>query len=482
MLSTRCNRLLRYNTLLLTHKQTTTMIPVAGVMIDTQHNSNNIVYQRCDYSSNNNNKDEQDIFEQKKADFFKNVLNKKMTKEQLEQREQDEKHLAQQQSPSQKSHQQQQQSQTHQQQRQVMNNEEEEDKIYERLDLSKPMNPKEELETLLARIIVDKDHINSQSEQQLIDKITESLMSKEDVMTINATCDKQFQEARGHYVAGFHDKALHMFKQIDARHGMTNIFLGNIYFTGIIHGTPNMQLAYQHFDRAAHARVPVAFGMLGEMFLKGFGMDLPNPQRARTYFDVAASMALKSSMEQLVFMVINQIGGEFNLAKASYYLKQLAQLKGDVQAVVTLGGILFEQDRSIAVQLWTFASRLGNADAMYYLGRYYYTRSIPDYNHAFTLWSKASEMGNANAQFCLGGMYDMGLIVERNIRTAIQLYEASALQGNVNAQFLLGKFYLQGQGIEVDVAEATKWLQMAAKQGDMAAIQLIQEMNNKDEE
>ncbi|EFA76835.1 tetratricopeptide-like helical domain-containing protein [Heterostelium album PN500] len=430
-----------------------------------------------------------DIFEEKHLDFFKNVLKKrKPVKPSAFDNHDEENHLYQQKHNS--------NNQRHQQRQHQSNldynmdddfdeehesNQAEDDQIYNKLNLDRPENPEELLRSILSRVVVSEEFIDLPEERDDINAIRDVLLSKDVIQQVNKDNEKKFSEARALYVSGFHKRAFDMFtNEVDQRHGMANVFLGNMYFNGV--GVEqDMSAAYRHFVVASVARIPVAFGMLGEMNLKGMGVSMVNERLARTYFDIAASMNLKSSMEQVVYMIINGVGGEFNLKKASFYLKLLAE-KGDVQAVVTLGGLLYEHEKKVALALWNYAAQMGSADAMYYLGRHYYSRDNPDYNHAFVLWMRAAELGNVNSQFCLGGMYDIGLICERNTQTAMELYEVAANAGHVDAQFLLGKYYYYGVGIEADRETGIKYLQMAAKQGDLSAIELIQEISKKVEE
>eukprot|EP01133_Synstelium_polycarpum_P012918 gene12918-15173_t len=345
-------------------------------------------------------------------------------------------------------------------------------------NLTPPSDPKAALEMILEKLVVSEGSIDATEETPYLEEIRAGFLSKEEIARINGEAEHRFQEARSCYVSGLYERAYNLLVDgIDQSHGMANVFLGNMYLTGTFVQV-DLERARQHFAAASCARVPVALGMMGEMLLKGMGGPV-DEARARANFSIAANAGLKSAAEQLVHMAINEVGGPYNLKKASYHLKRLA-LRGDLQAVVTLGGLLYNVNRTLATNLWHHAASLGHPDALYYLGRHFYTRPNPDYSHALVLWTAGADANHPACQFCLGSMYDTGLMVERDTHRAISLYHAAAHQGNVDAQFLLGKCYLHGQGVTADMDQARKYIEMAASQADAGAIQLLADLNNPD--
>jgi TPR repeat protein len=66
-------------------------------------------------------------------------------------------------------------------------------------------------------------------------------------------------------------------------------------------------------------------------------------------------------------------------------------------------------------------------------------------------------------------MYEKGLGVPQEFKTAAKWYTLAAEQGIARAQMLLGVIYQKGQGVLQDDTTAVKWCSLAAKQGDADA-------------
>jgi TPR repeat protein len=73
--------------------------------------------------------------------------------------------------------------------------------------------------------------------------------------------------------------------------------------------------------------------------------------------------------------------------------------------------------------------------------------------------------GAAHAQFALGNLYWTGLMVERNTRKAVQLWQSSAALGYVLAEHELGVLYLEGTAIQGDSANGLLLLNRSAAKG-----------------
>ena len=69
-----------------------------------------------------------------------------------------------------------------------------------------------------------------------------------------------------------------------------------------------------------------------------------------------------------------------------------------------------------------------------------------DYSRALFEFKPLAEQGDYNAQFHLGYMYDKGLGVPQDYKTAVKWYTLAAKQGMVNAQNKLGLIYENGKG------------------------------------
>lgn len=61
-------------------------------------------------------------------------------------------------------------------------------------------------------------------------------------------------------------------------------------------------------------------------------------------------------------------------------------------------------------------------------------------------------------------MYAEGLGIQKDMPTAIQLYEAAATRGEFLAQVELGRIYSRGIGVSPSPQPAFKWYSVAASQ------------------
>lgn len=82
----------------------------------------------------------------------------------------------------------------------------------------------------------------------------------------------------------------------------------------------------------------------------------------------------------------------------------------------------------------------------------------------------AAEKGDADSQFNIGLMYEQGIGVGKDEKSALAWYRKSAEQGNSNAQYNLAVLYENGRGGDVDFAQAHQWYRKAVQQGDGLAI------------
>lgn len=92
-----------------------------------------------------------------------------------------------------------------------------------------------------------------------------------------------------------------------------------------------------------------------------------------------------------------------------------------------------------------------------------------NYEQALRLWLPLAEKDNNDAQYNLGILYQKGLGVEKNLKTAFIWYKRAAANGNTDAMYNLGIMYDQGKVIYRSAKDATKWWQKAAELGNAAA-------------
>ncbi len=85
-----------------------------------------------------------------------------------------------------------------------------------------------------------------------------------------------------------------------------------------------------------------------------------------------------------------------------------------------------------------------------------------DFEQAAEEWRQPAALGNADSQYRLAGLYETGMGVPRNWKTAIRWYRKAANSDHVNAQFRLGFLFERGRGLPRDIPKAVAWYLAAA--------------------
>lgn len=93
-----------------------------------------------------------------------------------------------------------------------------------------------------------------------------------------------------------------------------------------------------------------------------------------------------------------------------------------------------------------------------------------DYASAFREWVPLAKQGNASAQGNLGVLYEKGLGVPRDSKTAMKWYSLAAKQGLSSAQYNLFVLFFYGRGVAKDYVRALAWANIAASSGNKDAI------------
>jgi len=101
------------------------------------------------------------------------------------------------------------------------------------------------------------------------------------------------------------------------------------------------------------------------------------------------------------------------------------------------------------------------------------------YEEAFEWYRLAVEQENTNVQTNLGYMYQKGLGVPQNDKTAIKWYRLAVEQGEVNAQLIMGFMYREGKGVWADYETALKWFRLVEKHERAAAQYALGAMYHK---
>lgn len=120
-----------------------------------------------------------------------------------------------------------------------------------------------------------------------------------------------------------------------------------------------------------------------------------------------------------------------------------------------------------ALRLWLPLAEKDNADAQYNLGILYQKGLGVEKNPktAFIWYKRASANGHTDAMYNLGIMYDKGRVIYRSPKDATNWWKKAAELGNAAAQFNIAVEYAYGRTLGKDVPLAIKWWKKAATQG-----------------
>jgi TPR repeat protein len=114
----------------------------------------------------------------------------------------------------------------------------------------------------------------------------------------------------------------------------------------------------------------------------------------------------------------------------------------------------------------------GHAGAQFYLGEIYEggVGVAADQKTASDWYRKSAEQNHSIAQRRLAAMYMQGRGVLADSRLGFTWYERAAQGGDVLAQYHLGGLYAMGKGTKADPVKAYMWWTVAASYGDPDAI------------
>ena len=80
-----------------------------------------------------------------------------------------------------------------------------------------------------------------------------------------------------------------------------------------------------------------------------------------------------------------------------------------------------------------------------------------DYETALAHWIPEATQNHVLSQAYLGHMYEHGVGVPKNQKTAVKWYTKAAEQGNANAQLNLGTKHATGEGVQRDYLRSYMW-------------------------
>ena len=109
----------------------------------------------------------------------------------------------------------------------------------------------------------------------------------------------------------------------------------------------------------------------------------------------------------------------------------------------------------------------GSAREVFNQGAVYHARG--NYAKALEYWQSAASLGDAEAMYNIGSYYYNGIGVNQNDNEAYRWFMMSASAGYAQAQFAIGGMYITGAGTSQNIEEGKRWFRLAAGQGHQQA-------------
>lgn len=254
--------------------------------------------------------------------------------------------------------------------------------------------------------------------------------------------------AYGHGTEQNYEESARWFRQaMDENNPFAAYSLAGQYLRGQGVGQSDAEAYSLFYMAATHEKQPNAYAQyqLGKMYRDGIGREV-NPEESRLWYAKAYAgfLAMEETMAddklyyRLGSMNMTGTGTEVDLEKARYYFEKAAEL--------------------------------GNADALYGLGKLYLKPEFPDYDPAKAVeyLEEAAQKDNAFAKYQLGKLLCQGELVPKNIARGLPLLEELAENGVTFGSYIAGKVYLKEEGWQ-DIKKAILYFRQAAEDGNSFA-------------
>ena len=238
------------------------------------------------------------------------------------------------------------------------------------------------------------------------------------------------------------------------------------------------------FRQAVDENNPFAAYSLAGQYLRGQGVEQSDAE-AYSLFYMAATHEKQPNayaQYQLGKLYRDGIGTEVNLEESRLWYARaytgflaMEETMADDRLYYRLGSMNMSGtgtavDLERARHYFEKAAELGNADALYGLGKLYLKPEFPDYDPAKAVeyLEESAAKGNAFAKYQLGKLLCQGELMPKNIARGLPLLEELAENGVTFASYLAGKVYLREEGWQ-DIKKAILYFRQAAEDGNSFA-------------
>lgn len=213
----------------------------------------------------------------------------------------------------------------------------------------------------------------------------------------------------------------------------------------------------------------------------------PEGQELLAVLKKAADSGWHEAQLEYAKMLVQQNGGKIDSSN-SYSVKEnllKASKQGNVEATYHLGRFYLLHENNVYEGLTQLKKAAGNnyLDALYVLGKIYLNGIYvsKNENEALKYLSSAIELGSADASFLLAAYYSDKAFFYKEFKPTVQTYLIQAAErGHVLAQYYAGIAYQFGTYGESDPKLSEKWLNEAKKNGNEEAAQILENIKKND--
>lgn len=251
------------------------------------------------------------------------------------------------------------------------------------------------------------------------------------------------------------------------------------------HGTEqNYEVSARWFRQAVDENNPFAAYSLGGQYLRGQGVEQSDTETYSLFYMAATHEKQPNAYAQyqLGKMYRDGTGTEVNLEESKLWFSRayigflaMEESMADDRLYYRLGsmnmtGTGTKVDLEQARYYFEKAAELGNADALYGLGKLYLKPEFPAYDPAKAVeyLERSAVKGNAFAKYQLGKLLCQGELVHKDIARGLPLLEELAQNGVTFASYIAGKVYLREEGWQ-DIKKAILYFRQAAEDGNSFA-------------
>lgn len=300
--------------------------------------------------------------------------------------------------------------------------------------------------------------------QSSVFKVTLPSMSEEDdLLTLaeGGDASKQVELAKQCWDMEIYEESFKWYEQAASRDNADGLYgLGLCYREGL--GTEkDLAKSFRCFLKASESGLLEAQFALAEAYYFGWGIGMDPTKAMNLYYKAA----LKGHAES-EFMV------------GHHYMINIGEIGSSLS-------ITNKKDTAKAFEWFMKSAIQGYHPAQRRIGAFYETGTDPcvrNISKAMEWYQKAAAQGNDKAIFAIGRLYANGLD-EKNPdnKKAYEYYLQAADKGLRDAQYRVGIALFFGKGVDKDRDTAVEWIRKSADQGYAAAINLIFEIENSEE-